>query len=433
MPLTSIDGSSKSARDAPAPRAAVRPYAAAGTPPPIGLPIDEQVGVEPVRRRVPAGPGADRVGLVDHAATCRCSRVSRRSASWKPGSGSTMPMFVSAGSASTHATSPPASARRERVDVVERRPRPWSPPGRPAVRAIRGGARRGRRRRGRTQRLVDGAVVAPVEHEDLAPAGGVPGEAQGEAVGVRGAERELPRRQAEAPGQLAGDPRRVGRRQHRRDAPGRRRSATAAVTAGTRVAAHRPGVAEAQVDVLEAVDVREPPARAGRRTAGRHRASGASRPSARPPAGARRPRRPASPIAGGDAGSRPRSRAWSSARRDRRGSASAITGRRCRRSSLPRRTGPAVGAARRDGTGSDRTDRRRSARPGRRGLGDERLGLGQHVLRALGSTLVDDDGAARRRGVGAASTTSPARRPRRRGRRGTRRSASSSGPGTGAA
>ena len=49
-------------------------------------------------------------------AACRCARVSSRSASWKPGSGRTMPMLVSAGSARTQATS---SAER----LLERRRR----------------------------------------------------------------------------------------------------------------------------------------------------------------------------------------------------------------------------------------------------------------------------------------------------------------------
>ena len=40
------------------------------------------------------------------------SLVMRRSCSWYPGSGSTMPMLVSAGSASTAATSPGSSAAR---------------------------------------------------------------------------------------------------------------------------------------------------------------------------------------------------------------------------------------------------------------------------------------------------------------------------------
>ena len=75
-----------------------------------------------------------------------------------------------------------------------------------------------------------------------------------EAVGVGRGERELPVRQAEAAGQLLADPERVLGREHERDArarllrdrrDGRRR----------RVAGHRAGVAEAEVDVVVAVDV----------------------------------------------------------------------------------------------------------------------------------------------------------------------------------
>ena len=73
------------------------------------------------------------------------------------------------------------------------------------------------------ERLVDGAVVAPVHHRDPRPAGQVPGEAQHEPVGVGRRHRELPARQPEPAGQLLADPGRVRRRQHRGDA--RRRPA----------------------------------------------------------------------------------------------------------------------------------------------------------------------------------------------------------------
>ena len=59
------------------------------------------------------------------------------------------------------------------------------------------------------ERLVDGAVVAPVEHEHLRPARDLAGEAQDEAVGVGGGQRDLPQRQPEPAGQLGADPRRV--------------------------------------------------------------------------------------------------------------------------------------------------------------------------------------------------------------------------------
>ena len=65
----------------------------------------EQVGLEPVRRVYPPGP-AQSVCVSSMISSVPVSRVAARSCSWKPGSGRTMPMFVSAGSASTHATSP---------------------------------------------------------------------------------------------------------------------------------------------------------------------------------------------------------------------------------------------------------------------------------------------------------------------------------------
>ena len=42
----------------------------------------QQVGLEPVRARVPAGTGADRVGLVDDEQRARSRRVMSRNASW---------------------------------------------------------------------------------------------------------------------------------------------------------------------------------------------------------------------------------------------------------------------------------------------------------------------------------------------------------------
>ena len=108
IPLTSIDGSSKSARTTAA-TAALSPYAAAGTPPPIGLPITSRSGSRPYAAVYPPGP-AQIVWVSSISSNVPVSRVSRRSSSWNPGSGSTMPMLVSAGSASTQATSPPASA-----------------------------------------------------------------------------------------------------------------------------------------------------------------------------------------------------------------------------------------------------------------------------------------------------------------------------------
>ena len=73
------------------------------------------------------------------------------------------------------------------------------------------------------ERLVDGAVVAPVEDEDLRPTGEVPGETEHETVGVGGGHRQLPCRESEADGQLVGDPGGVGAGEHGGDAASRLR------------------------------------------------------------------------------------------------------------------------------------------------------------------------------------------------------------------
>ena len=105
-------------------------------------------------------------------------------------------------------------------------------------------------------RLVDGAVVAPVEDEHLGPPLDLARDAQHEAVGVGRRERELPVGQPEAPAQLAGHPGRVLGGHHRRHAtelahaPG-----DGAHRRLRRVTGHRPRVAEREVDVLVAVDV----------------------------------------------------------------------------------------------------------------------------------------------------------------------------------
>ncbi len=106
------------------------------------------------------------------------------------------------------------------------------------------------------QRLVDAAVVAPVEDEDLVPPGEKARITQHEAVGIGCGHRHLPRRQAEAAGQLSTHPCRVGVGEHGGDS-----LQCLAVQGlghlGQGVAGHRPGVAEAEVDVLDAVDIGE--------------------------------------------------------------------------------------------------------------------------------------------------------------------------------
>jgi hypothetical protein len=106
------------------------------------------------------------------------------------------------------------------------------------------------------ERLVDRAVVAPVEDEDLRPAGQLAAEPDREAVRVGRRQRELPPREAEAAAELAPDPERVLARQHQRD-PVLGLLGNRAHRRLRRVAGHCSRVAEAEVDVLVAVDVGE--------------------------------------------------------------------------------------------------------------------------------------------------------------------------------
>ena len=213
-----------------------------------------------------------------------------------------MPMLVSAGSASTQATSPWASSRSSAATSLNSTTRVVSAAGTDGpTRALAGDDARRRRQRG--ERLVDGAVVAPVEHEDLRPPGDRAGDPQREAVGVRRGQRELPVGQPEAPRQLLADPQRVLARQHQRDAARRLRRDRAQRRLG-RVAGHRAGVAEAEVDVLVPVDVGEARALRPRpRTPGSRRASAPSSASARRRAASASPARRARGSAGARRGS----------------------------------------------------------------------------------------------------------------------------------
>jgi hypothetical protein len=175
-----------------------------------------------------------------------------------PGSGSTMPMLVSAGSVRMAATSPWASARLDRGEVVPRgragreveRHRGSDVAGRGTApcRPARGWRRSRRPSRGSSSRTRGSSA-----------AGREPGQAHRPAVGVGRRQREAPQRHPEPGGQLGPDPLRVRGGKHRRDAaevahtgaPPPRRS-------GGGVPGHRPGVAEREVDVGVAVDVGDP-------------------------------------------------------------------------------------------------------------------------------------------------------------------------------
>ena len=175
-----------------------------------------------------------------------------------------MPMLVSAGSISRQATSPSASrassasrSLKGTTAVVSADVDLWAERARARHHAVAGAAVLEH-----AEGLVDGAVVAPVHDRDPRSAGEVAGEAQHEAVGVGGRHRHLPAGEAEAPAELAGDPGGVGRGEHRGDA------ALGALAdrlgdRGQAVAGHRAGVAEAEVDVVDAVDVGEAAAAGG--------------------------------------------------------------------------------------------------------------------------------------------------------------------------
>ncbi len=109
----------------------------------------------------------------------------------------------------------------------------------------------------RHDRLVDRAVVAVVEDQDLRAPGDRSRQPDREAVRVGGGQAELPERQPEPPLHLGAHPRRVLGRQHEGDAPGRLLGDRIDRLL-RRVSGHRPGVTQAEVDVLAAVDVGEP-------------------------------------------------------------------------------------------------------------------------------------------------------------------------------
>ena len=218
------------------------------------LPIVRMSGVEAVRSRVAARAGADRVGLVDDEE--------------RPVPAGELPHAVvvarfreddaHVGQGRLHerdrnvTVSELALKAREVVELHDARrlgeghrladvplPRPHG-----AVGPERG------------KRLVDGAVVAEVVDEHLRPAGDVAGEPDREAVGVRGRERELPPADAEPALELVGGDDRVLGGQHVGDAAAELLLDRADRGVGT-VPGHRARVAQAEVDVLVAVDVRE--------------------------------------------------------------------------------------------------------------------------------------------------------------------------------
>jgi len=71
------------------------------------------------------------------------------------------------------------------------------------------------------ERLVDGAMIAPVVDHDQLPTGDLAGQPDGEAVGVGRGQGELPVGQAEPARELLAHPDHVFRRQHEGEAPAR--------------------------------------------------------------------------------------------------------------------------------------------------------------------------------------------------------------------
>jgi len=109
----------------------------------------------------------------------------------------------------------------------------------------------------RGERLVDRAVVAPVEHEHLRARRDKAREPDREAVRVGRRQGELPARDTEAARQLLPHPQRVLAREHQGD-PARELLRHRLHDRCRRVTGHRARVAQAEVDVFVPVDVAEP-------------------------------------------------------------------------------------------------------------------------------------------------------------------------------
>ena len=166
-----------------------------------------------------------------------------------------MPTLVITGSASTQATSPADEGLFERGQIVELND----------ARRNRGIYRRPNVARTRPrdpillqddERFVDRAVVAPVEDQDLGLTGDLPRQANAKPVGIGRGQGELPERQAEALLQIFRYENGVFGGQHER-------YTTAHLLlyrfhdGKRRMPRHRPGVAQAEIDVAMAVDIVE--------------------------------------------------------------------------------------------------------------------------------------------------------------------------------
>ena len=106
-------------------------------------------------------------------------------------------------------------------------------------------------------RLVDRAVIAEVVDGDLWPTGHHPGQPDGKAVRIGCAERELPVFKSEPTLELLTAPDRVLGRQHVGDPPAVELAFDRRDGGWGAMAGHRTSVAQAEVDVLMAIDVTE--------------------------------------------------------------------------------------------------------------------------------------------------------------------------------
>ena len=217
------------------------------------FPDREHIGLEPPGPRAAAGPGADRVRLVDDEE--------------RPVLGAQCPHRVVIAGVRHHDSGVGEGgleqaggdiAGRQRClepgDVVDldhacRQVEVHGPADIPLA-GHRAAAVEGR------DGLVDRAVIAPVVDDDLRAPGDFARPADRTAVGIRRGEREFPVRNIEAPRELAADPGGVRGRQHQRDALVRLIGDGLNRRLGC-VTRHPARVAETEVDELVAVHVAE--------------------------------------------------------------------------------------------------------------------------------------------------------------------------------
>ncbi len=105
-------------------------------------------------------------------------------------------------------------------------------------------------------RFVNRAVVAVVEDENFWSLRDFTRDANGESVGIGGGKSKLPEWKSEAARQFFADPNGVFGGEHERDAAFRLTCNPIGETGG-RMAGHRSGIAEAEIDVFAAVHVGE--------------------------------------------------------------------------------------------------------------------------------------------------------------------------------